>query len=85
MFELAGELIGKQDFAMREDKSLSLGVILKREFDFQSDLRSANENNLENLQLLFEKSEKESQIPEDYNFFLQKNEARLESQYQNFS
>jgi hypothetical protein len=31
MFEHADS---KQDFALREDKSLSLAVILKREFDF---------------------------------------------------
>lgn len=45
-------------------------------------MRILNENSAENVELLFEKNEKENQIPEDYNFFLQKNEARLESQYQ---
>lgn len=34
MFDKTGELMGKHDFAMREDKSLSLAVILKREFDY---------------------------------------------------
>ena len=50
------------EFSIREDKSLSLGVILKREIDFQNDgsnnLLTANAGN--DVELLFEKNEKES-------------------------
>ena len=65
-----------------EDKNLSLTVILNREFNFQSDLRQKYvlmETPLETLDLLFDANEKITQTPEDYSFFLHKNESRLES------
>lgn len=72
----------KLEFSMREDKSLSLGVILKREIDYQNELsENRNQDRAAEVELFFDKNEKETQIPEDYNYFLQKNETRLESPY----
>ena len=53
----------KTEFACREDKSLSLAVILKREIDYQNEIcngEEADHDIYSNLELLFEKSEKES-------------------------
>ena len=32
----------KSDFVLREDKSLSLAIILKKEIDFQNELNNSN-------------------------------------------
>ena len=65
-----GSELGKLQFANREDKSLSLGVILKREFDYQFELRQREADNYQDLELHFDQGEKESQVPEDYNYFI---------------
>ena len=61
---------GKSDFILREDKSLSLGLILKKEIDFQNEFVYTDGYEHCNIELIFEKSEKEKQIPDDYNFFI---------------
>ncbi|MFS8159784.1 MAG: hypothetical protein ACMG6E_06160, partial [Candidatus Roizmanbacteria bacterium] len=72
----------KLEFSTREDKSLSLGVILKREIDYQNELGDCSNAEAANeMELYFDKNEKENQIPDDYNYFLQKNESRLESPF----
>ena len=63
----------------REDKNLSLAVILQREFDFQLEQRETLEKRLERgehtdqlpeIELHFDLCEREQQQPEDYAYFL---------------
>jgi hypothetical protein len=55
--------IGKGQYANREDKSLSLVSLLKRECDYQYDLRQREDNGeipTKDLELHFDQSEKET-------------------------
>ena len=65
-----------------EDKNLSLTVILNREFNYQSDIRLKFEKQelpSDSLDLHFDANEKETQTPDDYSLFIQRNEPRLDS------
>jgi hypothetical protein len=63
-----------KDFASdREDKNLSLSIILKREYEHQAMIREAPEYIEDDIPLHFEPQEKVNQIPEDYSIFLQRN------------
>lgn len=61
----------------REDKSMSINSVLKKEFEYQIQYRGEDIN----MDLQFDPQDKELQIPEDYQAFIQKNSGRLESQY----
>ena len=78
---------GKSMYGDREDKQLSLNNVLKREYEFQCGLRNADdhiEEEIQHLELHFDIHEKESQLPEDYSFFLQRNENKIESEFTPF-
>lgn len=74
----------KSLYSDKEDKQLSLNNILKREYDYQCKLRNnedATEEQIQHLEMHWDVTEKETQLPEDYSFFLQRNENRLESEF----
>ena len=71
-------------FFEREDKNHALSQILSREGNFQEALISQTKDAGETLpqedvDLHFLQSEAAAEIPEDYTFFLQRNEQKLES------
>ena len=73
----------KLQFFEREDKNHALSQILSREGNFQEALISQTKEAGETLpqeavELHFLQSEAVAEIPEDYTFFLQRNEQKLE-------
>ena len=68
-----------------EDKNLSLHTLLVREYQYQTHIRDNHlkmNSSIEDLELKFDQHEKETQTPEDYASFIQKNEAQLEGHRQ---